>query len=195
MKKNDTEPCWKGQQKLVSKQKSIIFVASLYIERMTFSPAKLLGHLNSTLEALDGWISHPVGSTGSGDENFHFPEAYWERSMFSPPSQLLETGRPPRGELSGMQQIVPGMFPPKRGVKRKGARWQCFAMWQGVGCFLLLLLGYVESYMDEQSTLLLIGWIFYIGRSHPRDVFFANVENPKLTQVELHGLVHKTHGM
>ena len=28
--------------------------------------------------------------------------------MFSPPSQLLETGRPPRGELSGMQQIVPG---------------------------------------------------------------------------------------
>ena len=34
------------------------------------------------------------------------PEAHWERSMFSPPSQLLETGRPPRGELSGMQQIV-----------------------------------------------------------------------------------------
>lgn len=34
------------------------------------------------------------------------PEAFWEKSMFSPPPELLEKGRPPRGELSGMQQIV-----------------------------------------------------------------------------------------
>lgn len=34
------------------------------------------------------------------------PEAHWDRSMFSPPAELLEKGRPPRGELTGMQQIV-----------------------------------------------------------------------------------------
>lgn len=34
------------------------------------------------------------------------PEAHWDRSMFSPPAELLEKGRPPRGELSGLQQIV-----------------------------------------------------------------------------------------
>ena len=34
------------------------------------------------------------------------PEAHWDKCMFPPPAELLENGRPPRGEISGMQQIV-----------------------------------------------------------------------------------------
>lgn len=90
--------------------------------------------------------------------------------MFSPPSQLLETGRPPRGELSGMQQIVPGMFSRDFGVGR------VFQVLHVLPCGKELDLGVlVEMHNDEQSKPF-VDW-------DPRDVLAANVE----TQLSLPG--------
>ena len=56
------------------------------------------------------------------------PEAHWEKCMFPPPTELTERGRPPRGELSGSQQIV--FLFGKAGCKIKSrkhrSRWNWF---------------------------------------------------------------------